>query len=86
MPDEAFRSSGRAVDGATVELDAEAGAGFGEETGGGIGGDALRAGSNIVPHMPQNRKLLELTSPHLGQITDSPISSIQCTSETRTRR
>ena len=29
---------------------------------------ALRAGSSMVPHMPQNRKLVELTSPHFGQI------------------
>ena len=33
------------------------------------GAVALLAGSRIVPHRPQKRKLLELTSPHLGQIT-----------------
>jgi hypothetical protein len=65
---------------------AEVGAGLEAAVDAALGGDAFRAGSNIVPHIPQNRKLLELTSPHLGQITDSPISSIQCTSETRARR
>ncbi len=36
---------------------------------GGAAGVALRTGSRIVPHIPQNKKLLELTSPHFGQTT-----------------
>jgi len=35
----------------------------------GCGRGAFRAASKMVPHIPQNRKLLELTSPHFGQIT-----------------
>jgi hypothetical protein len=38
--------------------------------GAGVAGAvAFRAGSRMVPHNPQNKKLLALTSPHFGQIT-----------------
>jgi hypothetical protein len=44
-------------------------------TGGGIGGRASgtgvvirRGGSSKVPHIPQNRKLSALSSPHFGQV------------------
>src|SRR5207253_3894282 len=48
-----------------------------------VGAAAFRAGSRIVPHIPQNRKLLELTSPHFGQITWASPTSVflECNSE-----
>lgn len=53
---------------------------------GAAGAVALRAGSRIVPHMPQKRKLLELTSPHFGQITGfSGFLFLECNSERAVR-
>src|SRR6266403_5604882 len=48
-----------------------------------MGAAAFRAGSRTVPHIPQNRKLLELTSPHFGQITWASPDSVflECNSE-----
>jgi hypothetical protein len=47
------------------------------------GAVAFLAGSRIVPHIPQNRKLLELTSPHFGQTTCASPASVflECNSE-----
>jgi len=59
----------------------------GARTAGAAGAVALLAGSRIVPHIPQNRKLLELTSPHFGQITGVLRISLflECNSETAAR-